>query len=90
MIAAAPTLEGRVDFGYRSVLARHAEPEEQSTVRPFFRLRLARYQAAPADAKRAITFGESPPPPDLDAAELAAWTLVANLILNLDEAIVRN
>ena len=90
MIEAAPRLEGRVDFCYRSVLARHAEPEEQSMVLQFFRLQLARYQAAPADAKRAITFGESPPPPDIDAAELAAWTLVANLILNLDEAIVRN
>ena len=35
-------------------------------------------------------FGDSKPPADADPVELAAWALVANLILNLDEAIMRN
>ena len=48
------------------------------------------YQAAPAEAKKAITFGESKPDPALNEPELAAWSLVTNLILNLDEAVVRN
>jgi hypothetical protein len=39
---------------------------------------------------KAITFGESEPAKDLNSSELAAWSLVANLILNMDEAIVRN
>ena len=56
----------------------------------FFDAQLAKYKAAPAEAKKAVTFGESPPPAGLDEPELAAWALVANLILNLDEAIVRN
>jgi hypothetical protein len=51
---------------------------------------LAKYKSAPAEATKAVTFGESPPPADIDASELAAWTLVANLILNLDESVERN
>ena len=51
---------------------------------------LAKYRAAPEEAKKAIQFGESKPAVDLDPAELAAWSLVANLVLNMDEAIVRN
>ena len=85
MIAAAPTPEGRIDFGYRSLLARHADEEEIAVVRDLYQRTLARYKAAPEDAKKAITYGDSPPPAGVDPAELAAWTLAANLILNLDE-----
>ena len=56
----------------------------------FFAAQYSRYKAAPEEAKKAINFGDSKPPADLDPAELATWTLVANLILNLDEAIMRN
>ena len=51
---------------------------------------LARYKAAPEEAKKAIAFGDSKPPADADPVELAAWALVANLVLNLDEAVMRN
>lgn len=42
------------------------------------------------DAKRLLAIGEKPNDPNLDPAELAAYTLVANTILNLDEAISEN
>jgi len=90
VIAAEKTPEARISFAYRSVLARNAEAEEVAIVAEFFDRQLAKYKAAPAEAKKAITFGESKPPEGVDEVELAAWTLVANLILNLDEAIVRN
>ena len=86
----ASTSPARVDFAYRSVLSRHPEPAETQLVIDFFDQQLAKYQSSPLEAKKAIAFGDSKPPTDVDAAELAAWTLVANLILNLDEAIVRN
>ena len=41
-------------------------------------------------AKALIAAGRAPRPPELDAAEHAAWTAVANVILNLDETITRN
>ena len=47
-------------------------------------------EAAPAEALKAITFGDREAPADvLKEPELASWTLVANLLLNLDEAVTR-
>ncbi len=80
----------RVDFIFRSVLARPPRVEEKEIVADFFEKQLAKYRKAPEEAGKAIHFGESKPAVDLDPAELAAWSLVANLILNMDEAIVRN
>jgi hypothetical protein len=36
-----------------------------------------------------IATGETAPDPDLPVPELAAWTLVASQILNLDETLTR-
>ncbi len=86
----AATPEERLALAFRSVLARRPNATESAAVLEFYNKSLAKFKAAPADAKKAVTFGESKPPAGLDEPELAAWTLVANLILNLDEAIVRN
>jgi hypothetical protein len=34
-----------------------------------------------------IAFGESKPDAKLDASELAAWTMLANQLMNLDEVL---
>jgi hypothetical protein len=47
------------------------------------------YDADPAAAEALSHVGESPPPKSVAAAELAAWTLVANTFLNLDEALTK-
>ena len=48
--------------------------------------RCAQYYAAHAeDAKKLIAVGESKPDAALDAGELAAWTMLANELMNLDE-----
>ena len=44
------------------------------------------YEADPAAAKALLSLGASPLDPTLAPADLAALTLVANVILNLDEA----
>ena len=38
----------------------------------------------------AIAHGESPVPAELSPVELASWTLVSNMMLNLDETVTRN
>jgi hypothetical protein len=89
-MTSAATPQDRITFAYRAALARPPAPEESAAVLELYQRQLAKYQAAPAEAKKAVTFGESKPPADLPEPELAAWALVANLILNLDEAVIRN
>ncbi len=43
-----------------------------------------------ADADKLLSIGESKRDSKLDAGELAAWTLVASTILNMDESITKN
>ena len=80
----------RLAFGFRTVLARR--PSDRETVIAWSALEkhLARYQKDPAAAKAAISNGASKPDPKLAEPELAAWTLVANLLLNLDETVTKN
>ena len=47
----------------------------------------AKFKAAPDKAKALISVGESKAPAELDPAQLAAWTLIANQILNMDETL---
>ena len=53
----------------------------------FFQTQLAHYKHQPDAAAKLLGVGEAPRPADLDAAELAAWTAVGNVLLNLDETI---
>ncbi len=90
MMASSTDGKERFAFAYRVVLSREPSEEEMQIVGAFFRKQLEKYRGAPAEADKAIKFGDSPPPAGVDVPELAAWTQVANLILNLDESIVRN
>ena len=62
---------------------------EAATLKGLLRRHRAVY-ASDRDAARAlVSVGLRPVPGDLDVTELAAWTSVARVILNLDEAITR-
>ena len=51
----------------------------------------ARYKAAPGDAAALLALpGADPLPKDANLPELAAWTLVASTVLNLDQTLVRD
>ena len=50
---------------------------------------LAHYAGDAEDAKTLISVGESEPAADLAAPELAAYTMLANQLLNLDEALTK-
>ena len=47
----------------------------------------AHYQATPKDAQMLLTVGETKPDPKLEKPLLAAYTMVANELLNLDEVL---
>ena len=71
---------------------RHAIADHRAKSRRFLRLlaaERAEFRAAPQRASALLNVGESPLPADIDPAELAAWTVVGNLLLNLDEVLSR-
>lgn len=77
----------RITFAWRCSVGRAPSPYEMSTVLQALKKHRERFLSAPDDASKLITFGESKPAADLSAPELAAWTLTANLMLNLDESL---
>ena len=48
---------------------------------------IANFTERPEAAKRLTRVGTMPPDESLDVTRLAAWTIIANLILNLDEVL---
>ena len=83
------SIDSRITQGFRAVTSRYPGAQEAEIIRRTFDKHLISYRANPAEAKLAISYGESKADEKLDAAELAAWTLVANLLLNLDEMVTK-
>jgi hypothetical protein len=77
----------RATRGFRLVLTRHPTGPEVDRLVKLFEEAVAKYRADEAAAKAMATVPLGKPPADLgaDLPELAAWTVVANVILNLDE-----
>ena len=80
----------RLTWAWRQALARVPRPDELATTRALFDKHLAQYKADAKAAEALLKVGLAPLPPAADQAELAAWTSVARVILNLHETITRS
>jgi hypothetical protein len=78
--------ESRLDFIARRVLARPLRAEETKIVREIHDDLKRHFAACVDDARKLIVLGDSKADPTLDVSDLAAWTMVVNQFLNLDEA----
>ena len=85
-----PTPESKIAFAYRVTLSRDPAEEEVGIVKNALSKSLEHYRVDVEAAKKVIAIGESKPRTACDPSELAAYTLLANLILNLDETVTRN
>jgi hypothetical protein len=79
--------EKRIDFMARRLLCRPLRPEETRVVRAALADLLAYYKGHAADARKLVAVGESRADPSLDVPTLAAWTMTANELMNLDEVL---
>lgn len=86
---AVPTVDERLKFIVKCVLSREAEAQELSILRSAYEDHLKKYQAQPAEAEKLLTVGESKPDDKLSKPEFAALTMVANIVLNLDETVTK-
>ena len=82
-----PADEARFDFIARRILCRPLDSRELSVLQDNLRDLRHHYAQQPEEAKKLITFGERQPDPKLDPVELAAWTLIASELFNLDEVL---
>ncbi|MGE3818113.1 MAG: PSD1 and planctomycete cytochrome C domain-containing protein [Isosphaeraceae bacterium] len=78
-----------VDALTRRVLSRTPSDTERSILTRELRRAREIYRAQPNAAARWLAHGQSPRDPSIDPVEHAACAVVADLILNLDEAITR-
>jgi hypothetical protein len=84
-----PTPEARIAWAFKRATARTPDGDEVAVLARGLALRIEKYKASLESAKRLISEGETKPNPRIDPAELAAYTMTANVILNLDEVVTR-
>jgi hypothetical protein len=77
----------RLNFLAERLLARPLRPEELGIVRGSLEKFEKHYTAQADDAKKLVTVGESKAESKLPTPQLAAWTMVANELMNLDEVL---
>jgi len=95
VFAAAAMKEGqtapeRLNAMYHRALSRPAKPEEIKVLEALVEKHRSEFRKDPKGAQELLKVGLAPLPANADPAELAAWTSVARVVLNLHEAVTRN
>lgn len=83
------TPEQRLAWAFHQSTLRQPTADELNILQNSFQKHLATYRAAPQEAAKLIDAGDAPVAAG-DPIELAAYTVCANVILNLDEIIMRD
>ena len=81
--------KGRLLLGFRWATSRRPTDAELAILIEGLNQDSARMKTQPELAKQIVSTGESKANASLDAGELAAYTLTANVLLNLDEVVTR-
>ncbi len=79
--------ESRLAFAYKCAVAREPSPAEERILMTIQKEAEDRFRTDKDAAIKLLAVGASPRNASLDTTELAAWTTVASMILNLDETI---
>jgi hypothetical protein len=87
--APADTPEARVRYAFELATQRPPKPEEAAVLLSVYKAEQETYREDTAAAQALVEVGESPVP-EADPAELAAWSTVTSVLLNLDETITKS
>jgi hypothetical protein len=77
-------------WGWEAVTGRRPTAEESAIISDTLANYRQRFTTDAEGAKALVSYGESQVEPAVDIGEWAAYTLVANLLLNLDETLCKN
>ncbi len=84
------TSRDRIRWAWRSLTARWPDSEELSVVQQTLEAHQKRFEANPKAARELVSYGQSKPNETIAPEKLASYTMIANLILNLDEVVSKN
>ena len=84
------TIEERIAFAFKLATARSPRDKETGVLKRVFEAQRERFGKDNAAAEKLLKVGESPRDGKLNSVDVAAWAMVANAILNLDEVVTRN
>ena len=82
-----PDNAARLAYAWRLALGRVPSGQERAILAKTLDRQLATYAQDPAAAKALLAIGDAPKPAGVSDPELAAWTAIGNVILNLNETI---
>jgi len=89
MLQGGTTPEKRIAYLFRLATSRKPHAGEQATLLEAYRAHLAEFTKDVAGARKLIEVVETKPDATLNPSELAAWTMIANVVLNLDEVLTK-
>jgi hypothetical protein len=89
MVESGKDPRARAEHGFRRCLTRAPRAAEVDRLVALYEDAKKRYAAEPAKAKDMATNPLGPAPAGMDEVELAAWTVVGNVLLNLDEVFLK-
>jgi hypothetical protein len=84
-----PTPASRIAYGFELATARKPGERESQILAESLNFYRDQFQGDPSAATRYLTQGAAPRDEKLDARDLAAYTAIASLILNLDAAVTK-
>ena len=83
------TNQERVEYAYRLITSRKPKPIVGQILTSAFNEEFENYKKNTEAADKILAVGATKRDESLNASEHAAWTIVASMILNLDEVITR-
>jgi hypothetical protein len=89
MLAGGKSPEQRLDYGFQLLLARPPKSEERRILLRALADAESSYQDDAKSAGQLLSYGESSRRPELDVRELAAYTTLASLLMNMDATITK-
>jgi hypothetical protein len=83
------SVQSRVEYAFRRCLTRPGSPQEIQRLAQLYQTTLEQYEQSPKDAEAMATKPLGPAEKGANLRELAAWTVVSNVLLNLDETLAK-
>jgi hypothetical protein len=89
MVEGGTTPTDRIDYGFKLLLARQPRPREEQIFIAELNKTEAKYKGDLQSARELLSSGESPTRSGLDQRDLASFTTIASLMLNMDATVTK-